>query len=147
MECDLQDLDNYCKITVCGVFEMCLVFNYDLSFGKAFPNYLFFEVWWFYLQMDLACSVAFALNFDRMDCSVLENNWALTFSFYPLSNTSTLSCSRRRNPPPAWTPLRRQMSLASKFWSTYFDNFKDCPAMQDAKYYSYQKRFDSLAIE
>lgn len=88
-----------------------------------------------YLQMDLACSVAFVLNFDRMDCSVLENNWALTFSFYPSSSTSTLSCSRRRNPPPAWTPLRRRKSLASKFWSTYFDNFNNCPAVQDTKFY------------
>lgn len=85
--------------------------------------------------MDLACSVAFVLNFDRMDCSVLENNWALTFSFYPSSSTSTLSCSRRRNPPPAWTPLRRRKSLASKFWSTYFDNFNNCPAVQDTKFY------------
>jgi len=78
--------------------------------------------------MDLACSVAFAPNFDRRDCSVLENNWALTFSFYPSSSTSTLSCSRRRNPPPAWTPWRRRKWLASKFWSTYWDSFSACPA-------------------
>lgn len=81
-----------------------------------------------YLQMDLACSDAFAPNFDRRDCSVLENNWALTFSFYPSSNTSTLSCSRRRNPPPAWTPWRRRKWLASKFWSTYWDSLSTCPA-------------------
>lgn len=81
--------------------QTCICMRYTLNELLLFVFVLNFWKIIDYLQMDLACSGAFAQNFDRMDCSVLENNWALTFSFYPSSSTSTLSCSRRRNPPPA----------------------------------------------